>query len=269
MCKLIIAELFKLRKSICYKAILLGTILYALMDIYAYFTGLYHPSNGMKELFHSFLFWQRCLLLCGILAGVFIGGDFDNRMFHAQIAVGNSRRDIFLAKIFVYWIACISIALAYQSVDIIGMTCLAGFGVRLTFYEFLLLMRTEIVYLIIFSGFISVCILAAFILKTLFTVTATEIVWIMFGSAIFQNLANLSSIVNRLYNHSIFGSITAFTLPLYLYEGGIRSPESVPVEEIFEILAGQRYTKFIFISFATILATTIISYYLFKKTELK
>lgn len=269
MCKLIKAELFKLRKSICYKAIVLGTILYALMDIYAYFTGLYHPSNGMKELFHSFLFWQRCLLLCGILAGAFIGGDFDNRMLHSQIAVGNSRRNIFLAKTFVYWIACIGIALAYQSVAIIGMTCLSGFGFGLTFYELILLIRTEIVYLIIFSGFISVCISTAFVFKTLFTVTAAEIVWIMFGSLIFQNLANLNSIVNFLYNHSIFGSMTAFTLPLYLYEGGIRSLESVPVEEIFEILAGQRYTKFMSISLVTILAATIISYYLFNKTELK
>lgn len=269
MCKLIKAELFKLRKSIYYRAIVLGTILYALMDIYAYFTGLYHPSNGVKELFHSFLFWQRCLLLCGIFAGVFIGGDFDNRMLHSQIAVGNGRRNIFFAKAFVYWIACISVALLYQSVDIIGMTCLSGFGAKVTFYELMLLMRTEIVYLIIFSGFVSVCILTAFVLKALFTVTATEIAWIMFGSAIFQNLANLNPIINHLYNYSIFGNMSAFTLPLYLYKGGIRSLESVPVEEIFEILSVQRYTKFIFISLVTVLTTTTVSYYIFKKTELK
>ena len=269
MRKLIKAELFKLRKSIYYKVIVLGTILYAVMDIYAYFTGLYHPSNGVKELFHSFLFWQRCLLLCGILAGVFIGGDFDNRMLHSQIAVGNSRRNIFMAKIFVYWIACIGIALVYQSVDIIGMTCLSGFGSKTTFYELILLMRTEMVYLIIFSGFISLCILTGFVFKALFTVTATEIVWIMFGSAIFQNLANLNSIINRFYDYSIFGSMTAFTLPLYTYEGSIRSLESVPVKEIFEILAPQRYTKSMFISLVTVLGTTTVSYYVFKKTELK
>ena len=269
MCKLIKAELFKLRKSIYYKAIVLGTILYALMDIYAYFTGLYHPSNGLKELFHSFLFWQRCLLLCGILAGVFIGGDFDNRMLHSQIAVGNGRRKNFVAKASVYWIACIGIVFVYQSVDIIGMTCLFGFGIEITFYEFMLLIRTEIVYLIIFSGFISVCILTAFVFKALFTVTATEIVWIMFGSAIFQSLANLNTIINYIYNHSIFGSMTAFTLPLYAYEGGMRSLESVPVEEIFEILAVQRYTKFVLISLVTVLATMTISYFVFKKTELK
>ena len=269
MCKLIKAELFKLRKSIYYKAIALGTILYALMDIYAYFTGLYHPSNGVKELFHSFLFWQRCLLLCGILAGVFIGGDFDNRMLHSQIAVGNSRRNIFMAKAFVFWLACIVIAVVYQSVDIVGMTCLYGFGIKITFYEFLLLMRTEIVYLIIFSGFISVCILTAFVFKALFTVTATEIVWIMFGSVVFQNLANLNTIIDHIYNHSVFGSMTSFTLPLYAYEGGMRSLESVPVEEIFEILAVQQYTKFVLISLVTVLVTTTISYYVFKNTELK
>lgn len=269
MRKLIKAELFKLRKSFYYKAIVLGTILYALMDIYAFFTGLYHPSNGVKELFYSFLFWQRCLLLCGILAGVFIGGDFDSRMLHSQIAVGNGRKNIFLAKAFVYWIACIVIAMVYQSVDIIGMTCLFGFGLKITFYELMLLVRTEIVYLVIFSGFISMCILTAFVFKALFAVTATEIVWIMFGSAVFQSLASLNTIANHFYNHSIFGSMTAFTFPLYVHEGGIRSLESMPVEEIFEILEVQRYTKFVLISLVTVLATMAISYYVFRKTELK
>lgn len=269
MRKLVKAEFFKLRKSVYYKAIVLGTILYALMDIYSYFTGSYHPSNGVKELFHSFLFWQRCLLLCGILAGVFIGGDFDNRILHSQIAVGNGRRNIFAAKAFVYWIACIVVTMVYQSVDMIGMTCLFGFGTKVTFYGFILLMRTEIVYLIIFSGFISVCILAAFVFKALFTVTAMEIVWIMFGSAIFQNLAGLNSLIDRLYDHSIFGSMTAFTLPLYAYGDGIRSLESVPVEDIFEILAAQQYTKFVLISLVTVLVAMTISYYIFKKTELK
>ena len=269
MCKLMKAELFKLRKSICYKAIVLGTILYALMDIYACFTGLYHPSNGVKELFHSFIFWQRCLLLCGILAGIFIGGDFDNRMFHSHIAVGNGRRNIFVAKASVYWIACIVIAMVYQSVDIIGMTCLFGFGTKITFYRLMLLVRTEIIYLIIFSGFISVCILTAFVFKALFTVTATEVVWIMFGSAIFQTLANLNSVINCIYNHSIFGSMTAFTLPLFFHEGGIQSLESVSVEVIFEILAAQGYAKYVLTSFITVLFTLIISYHIFKRTELK
>lgn len=269
MCKLMKAELFKLRKSIFYKMVLIGTLLYALMDIYAYFTGLYHPSNGVKELFHSFLFWQRCLLMCGILAGVFIGGDFDNRMLHAQIAVGNGRRNIFLAKAFVYWIACIGIVLAYQSVDIIGMTCLFGFGLKVTFYRLMLLVRTEIVYLVIFSGFISACILAAFVFKALFAVTATEIAWIMFGSAIFQNMANLNSIINSFYNHSIFGAMTALTLPFYVSGDGIRSLESVSVEKIFEILAVQRYTRFVLVSFITVLSALTISYYIFRRTELK
>ena len=269
MCRLIKAEFFKLGKSNYFKALLIGTILYALMDIYSYFAGLYHPSNGVKELFHSFLFWQRCLLLCGILAGVFVGGDFDNRILHSQIAVGNSRRDIFLAKAFAYWIACIIVTMVYQSVDIIGMTCLFGFGTNITFYEFMLLARIEMVYLMIFSGFVSICILTAFVFKALFAVTAAEIVWIMFGSAIFQNLSNINTLANHLYTNSIFGGMTALTLPLYVSEDGIRSLESVPTEEIFQILSAQHYTKFVLISIITVLAATAISYGVFKKTELK
>ena len=269
MSKLIKAEFYKLRKSIYYKALLIGTILYALMDIYAYFTGLYHPSNAVKELFHSFLFWQRCLLLCGILAGVFIGGDFDNRILHSQIAVGSSRRNIFITKIFVYWLACIIITLIYQSVDMIGMTYLFGFGLQGSFYELVLLMRTEMVYLVILSGFLAINILAAFAFKSLFAVTAIEIVWIVFGSPIFQNLASVSEVMGHLYTNSIFGIMTAFTLPLYVNDDGFRSLESVPVKDILEILKTQHYTKYTMISIITVLVTTTVSYYIFKKTELK
>ena len=269
MRKLIKAEFYKLRKSVYYKALLIGTILYALMDIYAYFTGLYHPSNGVKELFHSFLFWQRCLLLCGILAGVFIGGDFDNRILHSQIAVGNSRRNIFIAKIFVYWIVCIIITLIYQSVDMIGMTCLFGFGFEGSFYEFMMLMRTEVVYLVILSGFLAINILAAFAFKSLFAVTAIEFVWIMFCSTIFKNLASVSEVIGHLYTNSIFGIMTGFTLPLYVSDDGFRSLESVPVNDILEILKDQRYTKYLLISLITVLVTITVSYYIFKETELK
>lgn len=269
MRKLIKAELYKLGKSIYYKALLIGTILYAFMDIYAYFTGLYHPSNGAKELFHSFLFWQRCLLLCGILAGVFIGDDFDHRILHSQIAVGNSRRNIFMSKIFVYWIACIIITLIYQSVDMIGMTCLFGFGLEGSFYQYMLLMRTEVVYLVILSGFLAVNILVAFAFKSLFAVTAIEIVWIMFGSPVFQNLASVSEVIGHLYTNSIFGIMAAFTLPLYVSDDSFRSLESVPVNDILEILKGQHYTKYLLINIITVLVTTTVSYYIFRKTELK
>lgn len=269
MCKLIKAEMYKLRKSIYYKVLLLGTAVYAFVDIYGCLIGIYHPSNGLRELIHSFLFWERCLLLCGILAGIFIGGDFDNRILHSQIAVGNTRKNIFLAKTYVYWIACIAIVLVYQSVEVIGITCLSGFGLEVTLYEFILLMRTETVYLIVFSGFVSVCILAAFALKTLFAVTATEIVWIMFGSPIFQNLANINAAVRYMYVNSIYGIMTALTLPLYTNEEGVRSLESVSAKEIFEILGAQHYVKFMLISIITILFSLMISYNLFIKTELK
>lgn len=269
MRKLIKAELYKLRKSIYYKALLIGTMLYALMDIYAYYTGLYHPLNGVKELIYSFLFWQRCLLLCGILAGVFIGGDFDNRILHSQIAVGNSRRNIFISKILAYWIACIVITLIYQSVDVIGVTYLFGSGLQGSFYEFLLLMRMEAVYLIIFSGFVSISIFIAFVFKSLFAVTAIEIVWIMFGSPIFQNLANVNEVITHLYTNSVFGIMTAFTLPLYVSDDGFRSLESVPVQDILEILKAQHYTQYMLNSVITVLVSTSVSYYIFKRTELK
>ena len=269
MCKLIKAEFFKLRKSLYFKVILLGTALYAFMDIYGSFIGIYQSLNGLREFIHSFLFWGRCLMLCGILAGVFVGGDFDNRILHSQIAVGNSMENIFLSKAYVYWIACMAVVLIYQSVDVIGITCLFGFGLRVTLYEFMLLVRAETVYLIVVSGFVSVCILVAFIFKALFAVTAVEIVWIMFVSPIFQNLASINAAFNYLYVNSIFGIMTSLTLPLYTNENGVRSLETVPAKEIFEILEGQHYARFVLISLVTVFVSLLISYNIFRKTEFK
>lgn len=91
----------------------------------------------------------------------------------------------------------------------------------------------------------------------------------MFGSPVFQNLAGVSEVIGCLYTNSIFGVMTAFTLPLYANEDGFRSLESVPVNDILEILKGQYYTKYLLISIITVLVASTVSYYIFKKTELK
>lgn len=272
MHKLIKAEFFKLRKSNYFKVLLLGALLYAITDIYFVMAGIYNPSNGLETLFASYTSYGSSLLLSGILAGAFIAGDFDNRILHSQIAIGNSRKDIFWAKVFVYWIASIIIVLFYQSVDTIGVSCLFGFKYQINLYELILLLRLEITYLLVFSGFVSICILIAFCFKSLFAVTAIEIGWIIFGRSMFIRLSKISTVINYIYKQSVFAGINELTWPFYkeaVNENGVPCLELVSGEAIFNIMKMQHYTPYILVSLMTILIIIAISYYLFKKTELK
>ncbi|MCM1172409.1 MAG: hypothetical protein NC393_09815 [Clostridium sp.] len=148
MVNLIKAELYKLNKSISYKALLIGVCIYALTDMYS-MNGELETVNGFETVIDSFSFWGRCLMLCGIFAGVFIAGDFHNRIFYSEIAVGNSRRKVLAAKSMVYWLACIIIELFYQSMEIVYMTCTYGFGYSLSKVQLFSLLKLELRYTIL------------------------------------------------------------------------------------------------------------------------
>lgn len=107
MDRLIKAEFYKLRKSIYYKVLLIVSVIYAVTDVCFSCVGVrgYDSSSGLEAFIYSYTMWGVCLLISGICAGVFIAGDFNNRILHAEIAIGNSRKNIFLSKTIVYWTA--------------------------------------------------------------------------------------------------------------------------------------------------------------------
>ncbi len=59
---------------------ILGIILYTVTDIYFAGNGIYGTGNGFTALFDSFQTWGKCLMISGIFAVPFIGGDFNNRI---------------------------------------------------------------------------------------------------------------------------------------------------------------------------------------------
>lgn len=272
MLKLIRAEFYKLKKSVSFKVILAGVLVYAVTDIYSIYTGEFEASNGFETLIDSFSFWGRCLMLCGIFAGLFLAGDFNNRIFYSEIAVGNNRRKILLAKSFVYWVGCLIIELFYQGIEFIYMTCTYGFGHSLSSIQLVSLLKLEFCYLLIFSGFVSICILVSFCFKSVFSVTGIQIAWIMFGTQILSTLAINSKQVNYIYHNSIFYKINELTVSLYdvsINEQGIPSLKLLPIDRIFQILDNQQYISFVLISVFTIIFTMFISIYIFDNTELK
>lgn len=274
MHKLIKAEFYKLRKAIYYKVLLLVSMIYALTNTYFNYTGLrgYDVKSGLEAFFNSFNIWGVCLLLSGIFAGLFFAGDFDNRILYSEIAVGNSRKNVFLAKIIIYWSACIIFILIYQILDVIGITCLHGLGYQITFYEFILLLKLEISYLMIFSAFISVCVLVAICFKSLFAVTTIEIVWIIFGTDVLETLAENSTVIKNVYNNSMFGSIKTLTLPLmeeYTGEYGLKHLKFMSLDRVLTIMKTLHYANDVLTSWIIIIVIIFVSYYIFVNIELK
>lgn len=265
-------ELLKLEKSICYKILILGVVLYAVADIYFAGSGIYGTGNGFSALFDSFQTWGRCLMVSGIFAGLFIGGDFNNRILYSEISVGNSRSKVFFSKAFIYWLSCIILTLLYQAVYISGLSLRFGFGYRLDIENIFFLFKMELAYLGIFSAFLSICLLAAFFFKSMFEVTAVEIIWIMFGTQILSTLARTNPVISSFYGKSIFHMINDLTSPFYEvvnYDSGLSSLQLLPPEAIIRSLPLQQYTNVWLVAVPTIALTVLLACRIFKKAELK
>ncbi|MDA3846165.1 MAG: ABC transporter permease [Vallitaleaceae bacterium] len=122
MYNLIRADLFKLRKSLALRIILgITTFSAIIMLVMAYLIpqGKIDPSMfGIGFMFSDI---NMVSILGAVLAGVFISGDFDNKMIHDAIASGHSRLTVIISKTIVFFTAILIILLPYIIVTVIAL----------------------------------------------------------------------------------------------------------------------------------------------------
>lgn len=275
MIHLIKAELYKLKKSLGFKLIFLGTIIYALIEVAFGVMGFYGEITGFEAFFSSMGAWGRCYLISGIFAGLFIAGDFSNRGIQTEIAVGNSRLNVILSKGFVYWLGCMGLIITYQLINVIGITINKGFGVNMTKEVILCFLQLEFSYLIIFSGLITFCIFIAFLFRHIYVVTALEIVIIMFGTQLLSSLAQINTVFNKIYQYNLLYRINQLTFFIYeevrydTYTIMLEMMEPNKVIAAFKVQWGSGMWGEIGISVITSVIFFGITYLVFKKAELK
>lgn len=123
MYNLILADLFKLRKSMAIK-ILIGitTVSAVVMAVFAYLVPqgkIDASSAGIGFLFSDA---SMISLIGAVIAGIFICGDFDNKIIHDAAAGGCSRLAIILSKTAVFFCALTFVLIPYAVITAIGIS---------------------------------------------------------------------------------------------------------------------------------------------------
>ena len=265
---LIKAEFFKLQRSLSYKIMMIGIVIYSLSDLY-FLKITTNSTSGIETFFGSLGMWGRCFLISALFAGIFIAGDFSNRQIQKEITVGHSRAEILISKSFVYWLACLGFTIVYQVINVVGASVINGFGLN-NFNEFFLyIIIIELEFLFYYSGLIMLCVLIAFIFKEIYVVSAIEIFIAIFGVQIFSSLASKIELINMIYKKTLFYFLN--NIDDFVYE--VKFDNEVPV---LTIISPSQIASNLKIEWGNLLITIIsliliffLSFMIFKKSDLK
>lgn len=143
MYNLIRADLFKIRKSMSIKVLFTITVVCSIVvTIMAHLiqVGKLNGTNGIEFLFSDA---NVMTILGGTVAGIFICGDFDNRMIHDSIANGASRFEVILSKMVSFCITTAFIILPYIVVTGIALATGDKFRMSSMSAGFLNILTTE------------------------------------------------------------------------------------------------------------------------------
>lgn len=227
MLNLIQADIFKLRKSVAIK-ILLGitTVSAAIMAVIAYLIPLGKMDAGMTGIGFMFSDINVISILGGIIAGVIICGDFENKTIHNSIANGCSRGAVIISKAFVLGFALAFILLPYAVITGIALDTGSEFSMGSVAVGFLHLLTAEgstafsaseiwkmfavmLTLVIVYVAQLSICVPLAFMLKKPIFVVA-----IYYGFSIFTaqllRLSESSPMFDRIFSLTPYGGKHAF-----------------------------------------------------------
>ena len=263
------AELYKLYKSLSYKVLMIGILVYSISDLYfAYING--ESINGFQAIVDSTGSWQRSLLIVGIFAGIFIAGDFTNRGIQMQLSVGNSRVAVLLAKGIAYWLGGLLLAVLYQISYVAVYFFTYGFGIRMSTDALMCIVQLEGAFLSLFSVFLAVCILIAYIFRDIYVVTVAETLFAILGTSIFQSFGRSQGILQVLYVGKICRLYQFAVSPVKV--GGNMKLIVMPPDKLLKAFS-QEWPNGLFIEMGMGIIMTFlilgISYIVFRRADLK
>lgn len=123
MYNLIMADLYKIRKSKAIKVMFgITTVSAVMVALVAYLMPqgkIDASTTGMWFLFSDV---SMISMLGAAAAGIFICGDFDNKIIHEAIATGNSRSSIIIAKALAFFCSLAMLLMPYVIVTIIALS---------------------------------------------------------------------------------------------------------------------------------------------------
>jgi len=265
MYNLIIADLFKLRKSMAIKILFAITTLSAVaMIVMAYLIPQGKIDDSMSGLAFMFCDMSMMSILGAVIAGIYICGDIDNKTIHDAIANGCSRGAVIVSKTVVFFLAIAFILLPYAITTAIALGTSNKFSIGSSTLGFLHMLTSKgaaafsisdiwklliimIVMIIVYMAQLSVCVPLALALKK-----PALVIPIYYGFSILcgqlMTLKGKFTLFDNIFACTPYGGNHAF-LTLDTASG-----------DIFKTL---------FVSLIFIIAMLAVTYCAFRKSEIK
>lgn len=249
-------ECYKLYKS-SYKYIFLalvlaGVLMAAFVNILLKdeirLSDLVESSTGFGIFIKTLSDTQLIILVGSFLMGIFICKDFEERIISAEIAMGCSRLNLFVAKSLVFIISIGLITIPYPLASMLTMSALNGFGAVLSAGTFAYLISVALAVAFANMALFSISNLIAFLIQKTIPSISFSILVLLIGGNIINALVRLFPPLNLFIKFTPFGIINT-----------VLSNTATEIDFIISIC----------ISIVLTFVITVLNYNFFKKSELK
>lgn len=193
---------------------------------------------------HEFLDF---IILAGIYAGSCIAYEFKVGFIKENISYGHKRMDVVIAKSFVYYFAITIISLISPILITIINTVMNGYGETFTMDSLIFIFRVIVLMELIYISMSSIAVFIAFVSRNyIITMVSLYILDTVnkFGTA----FSIRYDAVNMIYSKTVFSQFN------------IAIAKQINLSQILQVIA---------ICLITILVTTLMSIYIFKKVDIK
>jgi ABC-2 type transport system permease protein len=245
MLNLLKVEFYKLKTSKTFKLILVLMVLQSILCPILYSKEM----TGKQVLLQVFAAQEviALLIFIGAFAAFYIGDDFKSGCIKNLIAYGHKRRNIVIAKSISYSIGIAIISLTSPILIATINTIMNGYGEVFTLNSLVFILKVSFLMVLIYIGIGSIAVLISFIGRN-GIITVVAFVLIDTINRALRGLVFQKYLSGEIYTRTIFGQ------SLFL------DTHYVEFSQGFKIIG---------ISITTIVISTLLSVYFFKKAEIK
>lgn len=172
-----------------------------LLDGEPLFTGF---ESFMRAVSGNILILKVCLC---ILAGFFISSEYSTGVMKNLASSGNSRIEIYTAKLFVYSWGAILLSLLFPGLNMVISTLLSGFGEKDDGSAALLVVTSTLFTMLYAASFASVAALFAITFTNSGKTIAASILFFLSIDVIFTTLSDFIPIFETAYENSVFSLV--------------------------------------------------------------
>ncbi len=245
MFNLLKVEFYKLKTSKTFKLILVLMVLQSILCPIL-FSGSMTGKQVLLQVFAAQEFLALYILI-GAFAAIYIGDEFNTGCIKNLIAYGHKRRNIVIAKSISYYFGIVIISLTSPILITTINTIMNGYGQVFTLNSLAFILKVSFLMALIYIGIGSIAVLISFICRN-GIITVVAFILIDTINRAFRGLVFQKYLSGVIYKRTIFGQ------SLFL------DMEYIDFSQGFKIIG---------VVIITIIVSTLLSVFFFKRAEIK